>query len=70
MGEACDLAALLREAWERYGPPAAIAADRWRIKELADILNRIGLPRCSLHERGQGFMDGGADVRDFRRAMV
>ena len=69
-GEAIDVAALLREAWERYGPPSAVAADRWRVRELADILNRIGLPRCPLHERGQGYMHGGEDVRDFRRAMA
>ena len=69
-GEACDIAALLREAWDRFGVPAAIAADRWRVKELADILNGIGLPRCPLHERGQGYKDGGEDVRDFRRACV
>ena len=69
-GEACDIAALLREARARYGAPAAIAADRWRVKELADILNGIALPRCALHERGQGFQDGGTDVRDFRRAFA
>ena len=69
-GEACDIAALLREAWERFGAPAAIAADRWRADELRDILTRIGLPRVPFHERGQGFMDGGQDVRDFRRACV
>ena len=69
-GEAVSIEALVREAWGRYGAPAAIAADRWRVKELADILNRIGLPRCPLHERGMGFHDGSADVRDFRRACV
>ena len=69
-GEAIEIAALLREAWERFGAPAAIAADRWRVKELADILNGIGLPRCPLHERGQGYQDGGSDVRSFRRACV
>ena len=69
-GEAIDIGELLREARARFGPPTAIAADRWRVRELADILNRIGLPRCPLHERGQGFKDGGEDVRDFRRACV
>ena len=69
-GEAVDIGELLREAWERFGAPVAIACDRWRVKELADILNRIGLPRCPLHERGQGFKDGGEDVRTFRKAMA
>ena len=69
-GEAVDIADLLREAWERFGAPSAIAADRWRVKELADILNAIRLPRVPLHERGQGFMDGGEDLRTFRRAVA
>ena len=69
-GEAVDIADLLRAAWDAFGPPSAIAADRWRAAELRDILKRIGLPVCPLHERGQGFKDGGEDVRDFRRACI
>ena len=69
-GEACDIAELVREALARFGPPSAIAADRWRAAELRDVLDRVRVPRCPFHERGQGYMDGGQDVRDFRRAMA
>ena len=69
-GEASDIGELVTAALARFGPPVAIAADRWRADELRDILTARGVPRCAFHERGMGFMDGGADVRDFRRAMV
>ena len=69
-GEAIDIAELLRRAWDEFGAPCAIAADRWRVAELRDILQRIRLPFCPLHERGMGFRDGGEDTRDFRRACV
>lgn len=69
-GEAVDIAELVRAAWETFGPPAAIAADRWRADEMRDILKRVGLPVCPFEERGQGFKDGGEDVRAFRRAVA
>ena len=69
-GEAVDIEALIRIAWERFGPPAAIAADRWKRGELRDILKRVRLPVCSFETRGQGFRDGAADVRAFRRACL
>ena len=68
--EACDIAELVREALARFGPPSAIAADRWRAAELRDILDSVRVPRCPFHERGQGYQDGGQDVRQFRRAMA
>ena len=69
-GEAADIGELVTAALARFGPPVAIAADRWRADELRDILTARRVPRCPFHERGQGFQDGGADVRSFRRAMV
>ena len=69
-GEAVDIAELIGLAWDAFGAPSAMAADRWRVAELRDILKRIGLPMCPLYERGQGFKDGGEDVRDFRRACI
>ena len=44
--------------------------DRWRKAELADVLDAIRFPRCPLLIRGQGFKDGGEDVRAFRRALL
>ena len=69
-GEATDLAEVVKLARDHFGVPAAIAADRWRAGELRDILKRLRVPVCPFHERGQGFKDGGEDVRTFRRACV
>ena len=46
------------------------AADRWRAGELRDILKGLRFPVVPFHERGQGFKDGGEDVREFRRACI
>ena len=69
-GAAVDISALLTEAMARFGRPEALACDRWREAELYDALNRAGVPRAAVVTRGQGFRDGGADVRDFRRACL
>ena len=69
-GEATDIGEFLDLARERFGLPSAIAADRWRAAELRDILKRSRFPVCPFHERGQGFKDGGEDVREFRRACI
>ena len=66
---AVDVAALLREAVERFGAPRAIASDRWRESELRDALKAAAIPLAALELRGQGFKDGGADVEAFRRAV-
>ena len=65
-----DIPALLRECLERWGRPVAIACDRWRLAELKQHLEAIRFPLAELVERGQGFKDGGQDVRDFRAAIL
>ena len=67
---AVDIGGLLREALERFGAPTALAADRWREGELRDALKLAGVPLAALELRGQGFKDGGEDVRAFRRAVA
>ena len=69
-GAAVDIAALLAAAHDRFGAPSALAADRWREAELRDSLKRGGIPLAALELRGQGFKDGGEDVRLFRRAVA
>ena len=61
---------LLLVAVERWGPPSHIAADRYREGELHDALERSGVPVCELELRGQGYRDGGEDVRAFRTACL
>ena len=65
-----DVAALLRAALDRFGKPARVASDRWREGELRDALEAAGIPTAAFESRGQGFMDGGEDVRTFRRACA
>ena len=67
---AVEIAGLIREALTRYGAPGRIVADRWREAELKDALEAAGVPRAPLDARGQGFRDGGEDVRQFRRAAA
>ena len=70
MGErAVPVVALVREALDRFGPPAAIACDRWRRGELLDALAAAS-ERCPVEWRGMGFKDGADDVRRFRRAFA
>ena len=69
-GEAVDIRSLIEDALARFGPPSMIAVDRWREKELRDALDAAGCPLAPLHVRGQGFKDGGEDVRGFRRACL
>ena len=69
-GRVVDVGDLLREALGRFGPPDAVAADRWREGELKDGLDLAAVPTSAFVSRGQGFKDGGTDVRDFRRACL
>ena len=65
-----DVKAFLGEALARFGRPVAIVADRWREAELRDALESLRFPQAALVTRGQGYKDGGADVRAFRRAFL
>ena len=65
-----DVGELLSTAAARWGYPAAIVCDRWREAELRQALHTSGFPLCDLIVRGMGFQDGGADVREFRRAVL
>ena len=69
-GRAVDIPALVVAALRRFGPPAAIAADRWREADLRDALDKADVPVATYEPRGQGFKDGGEDVRQFRRACA
>ncbi|MCY3608986.1 MAG: terminase large subunit [Acidimicrobiaceae bacterium] len=60
---------LIAEARERFGRPVMVAADRWREAELRDALDEARL-RVPFMARGQGYRDGGEDVREFRRGCL
>ena len=65
-----DVKALLSEALARFGKPVALVSDRWREAELRDALEALRFPQAALITRGQGYRDGGEDVRQFRRAFL
>ena len=65
-----DVGALLQEALHRWGRPAVVVCDRWRRSELVQELEAVGFPMAELVTRGQGFKDGGEDVRRFRSACL
>lgn len=69
-GRAIDVTALLAAAYELFGPPAGIAADRWKADRLIDGLKAARIPRAPLDLRGQGFRDGATDVAAFKRACL
>ena len=65
-----DIPSLLRECLARWGRPAVIVVDRWRESELRDHLEGLQFPLARLVIRGQGFKDGGEDVRAFRKTIL
>ena len=69
-GRVVVVADLLRAAMGRFGPPDLVVADRWREGELRDGLDLAGVPASAFSARGQGWKDGAADVRGFRRACI
>ena len=70
-GAVSNVLLLLQAALDQFGsPPVALASDRWREGELRDALKAAGVPLAALELRGQGFRDGGEDVRDFHRAFA
>ena len=69
-GRAVDIAGLVAGALQRFGAPVRLTADRWREAELRDVLDRARVPVAALESRGQGYKDGGEDVRAFRRACA
>ena len=65
-----DVKALLRECLARWGAPDVVVSDRWREGELREALQAAGIPLARLDLRGQGYKDGGEDVRAFRKAVL
>ena len=64
-------AELLARAVERWGTPRVLVADRYKQRELADAAGAVPeLARTHIALRGQGFRDGGEDLRAFRRACL
>ena len=65
-----DVPELLRVALARFGKPAQLVADRWRIADLREACAKAKIPLTRIIERGMGFKDGAEDVRNFRKACL
>lgn len=65
-----DIPGLLVHALALWGGPEAISCDRWRIAELLQSLEAVGIPDCQISERGQGYKNGTEGVRLFRAALL
>ena len=60
---------LLHEAIRKWGPPAAVIADRYRQGELLDGIQKSGLRLPYPLFRGQGWLDGSVAVRGFKKEL-
>lgn len=70
-GRVPDVGRLLEAAVARFGVPAVIVCDRWRLAELRDAVDgRVHPPTEGIVVRGQGFKDGAEDVRRFQDAVA
>ena len=69
-GRVVRVAALLNEAFGRFGQPALIVADRFKKNETVQGLEESNIQPCPIIWRGQGFRDGAEDVRRFKQAML
>ena len=52
-----------------WGAPCAVVADRYRESEVLDVLAAAGI-EAAWTPRGQGWRDGGEDLRDFAAAVA
>ena len=69
-GKVVPVDEFLKECVLRWGPPAAVACDRWREGELVDAVNKSKLRLPLPTWRGQGFKDGGIDIRAFKTELL
>ena len=65
-----DIPQMLEWVLSNWGNPAAIVCDRWREAELREALAKISFPLAKLINRGQGFKDQAADLREFRKIAI
>ncbi len=69
-GHTVKVAAILRQAAERWGAPVLLASDYYKRSELRDGLAEAGIRPAVWETRRGGPGDGGEDVGRFRRAVL
>ena len=65
-----DPGELLRLSLELWGRPHRIVCDTWRKDKLREILGNSEFPPTPIEVRRHGFLDGSADIREFRDAAL
>ena len=65
-----DPAELLRLSLEMWGRPHRIVIDTWKQAKLKEILGNTEFPPTPIEVRRHGFLDGSADIREFRDAAL
>ena len=65
-----DPGELLRLALELWGRPTRIVCDTWRKDKLKEVLGNTEFPPTPIEVRRHGFLDGSADIREFRDAAL
>ena len=68
-GRTVSIGDFLHGALSEYGRPTAVVCDRWRLNELRDGLDTVGISPGIVITRGMGWKDGSEDVRAFQRAV-
>ena len=68
-GRTVDIGWLLKWALDEFGAPTGVVCDRWRLSELIDALEAVGISAQTVLTRGMGWKDGSEDVRAFQRAV-
>ena len=61
--------ALLAEALARWGRPALMGADHWRIDDMREALHRLGLGAVRFESVKNNYQHGGVYLREFQRAV-
>ena len=65
-----DPGELLRLSLELWGRPTRIVCDTWRKDKLKEVLGNAEFPPTPIEVRRHGFLDGSADIREFRDAAL
>ena len=66
-----DVKALVREGIERFGVPAAISCDDYRVGALEEALDDLMVTEeCEIDLRRQGFISQGQDIEAFRTGVI
>ena len=68
-GRTVNVGEFLHWAFSEFGAPTVVVCDLWRLPELEDGLEAVGIQPQLVHKRRMGWKDGSEDVRNFQRGV-